>query len=139
MKRERGHSASDRYLEWIDEFPLRPIRSDRELKGALSVIDRLLDQARLLKCERDYLDVLRSLVRRYEQQQQHPIPPVSDADMLRHLIEARNVTQARVATDTGIAESTVSAVLAGNRRFNRDHIERLSRYFHVGAGAFFPG
>ena len=105
MEKEGGHSAFDRYLEWIEEFPLRPIRSDRELQRALSVIDRLLDQARLLKCERDYLDMLSGLVRRYEQQQ-HPTPPVSDADMLRHLIEARDVTEAQVAMDTGIAEST---------------------------------
>ena len=38
---KRNKPAPDRYLEWIQEFPLRPIRSDRELQGALAVIDRL--------------------------------------------------------------------------------------------------
>ena len=67
------------------------------------------------------------------------MPPVSDAEMLRHLIEAKSVTQVQVARATGIAESTISAELAGNRRLNREHIEKLARYFHVGARAFLPG
>jgi transcriptional regulator with XRE-family HTH domain len=56
--------------------------------------------------------------------------------MLRHLIEAKGATQAEAARATGIAESTISAVLAGNRRLNREHIEKLARYFHVGGQAF---
>lgn len=128
----------DRYLEWIHEFPLRPIRSDRELGNALSVIDRLLSQKRLLREERDYLDVLSGLVERYEKEQ-HPMPPVCDAEMLRHLIEAKSITQVQVARATGIAESTISAVLAGHRRLNREQIERLARYFHVGPQAFLRG
>ena len=66
------------------------------------------------------------------------MPPVSDAQMLRHLIEAKGVAQVQVARATGIAESTISAVLAGNRRLNRNHIEKLASYFHVGASAFLP-
>jgi HTH-type transcriptional regulator/antitoxin HigA len=125
----------DRYLAWIREFPLRPIRSDRELRDALATIDRLLDQKRLAYEERDYLDVLGGLVERYESEK-HPLPAVSDAGMLRHLIEAKGATQAEAARATGIAESTISAVLAGNRRLNREHIEKLARYFHVGGQAF---
>ena len=128
----------DRYLEWIQEFPLRPIRSDKELDAALAVIDQLLDQKRLVREEQDYLDVLSGLVERYEKEQ-HPMPPVSDAEMLRHLIQAKDVTQVQVARATGIAESTISAVLAGGRRLRREHIEKLTRYFHVGVRAFLPG
>jgi HTH-type transcriptional regulator / antitoxin HigA len=79
--------------------------------------------------------VLGGLVKRYEKER-HPMPSVSDAGMLRHLIEAQGVTQAEVARATGIAESTISAVLAGSRRLNRDHIEKLARYFDVGSQAF---
>ncbi len=131
-------AVHDAYLELIRAFPLRPIRSDRELKEAIAMMDELLDQKGLAAEERDYLDVLGDLVERYEKQR-HPMPPVSDAQMLRHLIEARSVTQVQIARATGIAESTISAVLAGNRRLNREHIEKLARYFHVGARAFLPG
>jgi HTH-type transcriptional regulator / antitoxin HigA len=137
-KTHTAKTVRDRYLDWIREFPLRPIRSDRELHDALVVIDRLLSQKRLLREEQDYLDVLSGLVKRYESSE-HPMPPVSDAEMLSHLIEAKCVTQVQVARATGIAESTISAVLAGHRRLNRDHIEKLARYFHIGARAFLPG
>ena len=133
----KSRKVRDRYLEWIREFPLRPIRSDKELDEALAVIDKLLGKKRLSRDEQDYLDVLSGLVQRYEKQE-HPMPSVSDADMLRHLVEAKNVTQVQVAGDTGIAESTISAILAGDRRLNRDHIEKLARYFNVGVRAFFP-
>jgi HTH-type transcriptional regulator / antitoxin HigA len=136
-KTPKARVSRDLYLDWIRVFPLRPIRLDKELSEALGVIDRLLDQAHLTAEERDYLDVLSSLVERYEKEQ-HPMPPVSDAQILRHLIEAKGVAQVQVARATGIAESTISAVLASNRRLNREHIEKLARYFHVGARAFLP-
>jgi HTH-type transcriptional regulator / antitoxin HigA len=137
-KTKTAKAVRDRYLDWIREFPLRPIRSNRELHDALAVIDRLLSQKRLLHEERDYLDVLSGLVERYEKEE-YPMSPVSDGEMLAHLIEAKSVTQVQVARATGIAESTISAVLSGNRRLNRDHIEKLARYFHVGVRAFLPG
>jgi HTH-type transcriptional regulator / antitoxin HigA len=137
IKTKKTRGAKDLYLEWIRVFPLRPIRSGKELSEALVVIDELLDQSQLTSEERDYLDVLSSLVERYEKEQ-HPMSPVSDAQMLRHLIEAKGVTQAQVARATGIAESTISAILAGTRRLTRDHIEKVARYFHVGVRAFLP-
>jgi HTH-type transcriptional regulator / antitoxin HigA len=124
-----------RYLKMIRQFPLRPIRSDAELGRAIEVVNLLLDRDQLDPGEEDYLDVLSDLVEKYETER-HPMPPVSDADMLRHLIEARGITQARLAADTGIAESTISEILAGKRGLNRKHIETLARYFGVGPAVF---
>jgi transcriptional regulator with XRE-family HTH domain len=59
--------------------------------------------------------------------------------MLRHLMEARGVTQTEVASVTGIMKSTLSAVLTGKRELTRSHIEKLAPYFGVGPGAFLPG
>jgi HTH-type transcriptional regulator / antitoxin HigA len=64
------------------------------------------------------------------------MPAASDAEMLGHLIEARNTTQAQVAAETGIAESTISAIRAGKRRMSRKQIEVLSRYFNVKPAVF---
>jgi HTH-type transcriptional regulator/antitoxin HigA len=128
-------APGDRYLDLIGRFPLRPIRSDEELERAITAIDALIDQDERDRDEEDYLEVLGDLVERYESEH-HPMPPVSDADMLRHLIEARETTQARVATETGISESTVSEVLAGKRKLNRRHIEALSRHFKVSPAVF---
>ena len=128
-------AASDRYLELIRLFPLRPIRDDAELDAAIAVIDALSDRGGLTPDEEDYLDVLGDLVEKYETEA-HPMPAVSDAEMLRHLMEARETTQAAVASATGIAVSTVSEILAGKRALNRGHVEALARHFHVSPAVF---
>jgi HTH-type transcriptional regulator/antitoxin HigA len=51
--------------------------------------------------------------------------------VLRFLLDARNLTQIDLAHATGIAESTISTVLADKRLLNRAHIGKLARFFHV--------
>jgi HTH-type transcriptional regulator / antitoxin HigA len=125
-----------KYLDLIRHFPLRPIRSEKELDKAIQVMDSLLDLGALSSDEQDYLDVLADLVERYETDH-HPIPPLSDADLLRHLIEAKETTQVQVAQAAGIAESTLSELLSGKRSLNRTQIAKLSRFFHVEPGVFY--
>lgn len=127
--------TEDRYLALVRQFPLRPLRTDADLDAAVDVIDGLIDQDRLTTAEQDYLDVLSDLVEAYEAEAV-PIRPVGDAELLRFLIEQKGVTQAGVATGAGIAESTISAVLAGKRMLNRSQIASLASYFHVEPGAF---
>jgi HTH-type transcriptional regulator / antitoxin HigA len=123
------------YLGLVRTYPLRPIRSEKELDAAIRRIDALLDKPRRNRAEEDYLEVLGNLVERYETEK-NPEEPVSDAAMLRHLLDARAVPQVEVARVTGIANSTISAVLHGNRSLSRDHIGRLATYFHVAPGVF---
>ncbi|HSQ58437.1 MAG TPA: helix-turn-helix domain-containing protein, partial [Gemmata sp.] len=125
----------DRYLDLIQRFPLRPIRSDSDLDAAVEVIDSLIDQDRRSAAEEDYLDVLSDLVEAYEDKT-IPISQPDDSGMLRLLIDAKGVTQVAVAKKTGIAESTISAVLSGKRKLTRGQIGKLSRYFHVSPAAF---
>jgi HTH-type transcriptional regulator/antitoxin HigA len=56
--------------------------------------------------------------------------------MLRHLMEAKSVTQSQVSRETGIAKSTISEVLAGKKPFSRQMIRRLADYFHVDISLF---
>jgi HTH-type transcriptional regulator / antitoxin HigA len=125
----------DRYLELVSLFPLRPIRTDDELDAAIRVIDMLVDLDHRTKAEEDYLDVLSDLVEAYEDAT-IPMGPVSDAEMLQSCLDDWRVTQAKVAKDTRIAESTISEVLAGKRKLNRAQIGKLARYFRVSPGAF---
>ena len=46
------------------------------------------------------------------------------------------LSQRDIAAELG-SESTVSLVLSGKRRLNRDHIARLSQRFHVSPSVFF--
>jgi len=127
----------DRYLDLVRRFPLRPLRTDAELDQAIAVIDSLIDRPALTVPEQDYLDVLSDLVEGYESEAV-PMSPVGDAELLRFLIEQNAVNQAAVAVGAGIAESTISEVLAGKRKLNRGQITKLARYFSVEPGAFLP-
>jgi len=127
--------TKDRYFDLILEFPLRPIRSDKELNAAVKMVDSLLDRKDLVPEEEDYLEVLGDLIEQYEAEA-HPIAPVSDVEMLRHLIEAKGVSQTEVSKATGIADSTISEILKGKRSLNRKHIGKLARYFHVSPDVF---
>ena len=93
-------------------------------------MDGLLAKRKLDKGQRMYLDALSDLVAAYEDQH-HAIEPASDADMLRHLMEAKGVTQTDLHRQTGIAKSTISEVLAGKKPFSRQIIRTLADYFHV--------
>ena len=122
--------ARDSYLELVMAFPLSSIRSEEHLEEARQVMDRLLAQGELDYGEEMYLDALSDLVAAFEDEH-HPIEPASDADMLRHLMDARGVNQAQLSRDAEIAKSTVSEVLAGKKSFTRKIIRKLADYFSV--------
>lgn len=131
----RPKNVPNRYLKLVRQFPLRPLRSDAELDAAVCMVDSLLTRRKLAREEEDYLDVLGVLVERYESEA-HPMAPVSDAAMLRHLIDAKGVSQTAVSKATDIADSTISEVLKGKRSLNRAHIGKLAQYFGVSPELF---
>ena len=120
----------DSYLELVQAFPLASIRSDEQFEAAQRVMDGLLAQGELDEGQEMYLDDLSDLVAGWEDQH-HAIEPASDADMLRHLLEAKSITQAQLSRDTGIPKSTISEVLAGKKAFSRKLIRKLADYFDV--------
>ena len=122
--------ARDSYLELVLAFPLASIQSDEHLEEAQEVMDRLLAKGRLDHGEEMYLDALSDLVTVYEDEH-HAIEPASDADMLRHFMEAKDVSQVQLHRDTGIAKSTISEVLADKKPFSRQMIRKLADYFKV--------
>ena len=122
----------DNYLELVLAFPLASIKSDEHLAAAEEVMDRLLTKGEPEDGEDMYLDALSDLVGAYEDEH-HAIVPASDADMLRHLMEAKDTTQAELSRDTKIAKSTISEVLAGKKPFSRQMIHRFADYFKVDA------
>jgi HTH-type transcriptional regulator / antitoxin HigA len=125
--------SRDSYLELVLAFSLASIKSDRHLSAAQKVMDRLLAKAKLDHGEETYLEALSDLVAAYEDQH-HTIEPASDADMLRHLMEAKGATQAQLSQQTGLAKSSVSEVLAGRKPFSRQMIRKLAEYFKVPIG-----
>lgn len=125
--------ARDMYLQLVMEFPLASITSDAHLAAAQSALDRVLAGGAGDAGTRMYIDALSDLVATYEDEH-HAIEPASDAELLRHLMEAKGVSQTQLSHDAGLPKSTVSEVLAGKRPFSRHMIRKLAGYFHVDAG-----
>ncbi len=123
----------DSYMELVLDFPLASIKSDEHLTEAQRVMDVVLARGTLDDGEETYLDALSDLVGSYEDEH-HAIDPASDADMLRHLMEAKGVSQMQLSRDTGLPKSTISEVLAGKKPFSRKMIHALANYFHVNVG-----
>ncbi len=123
-------AGRDSYLELVIAFPLASIKSHEQLREAQKVMDRLLARGELDDGAEMYLDALSDLVAAYEDEH-FAIEHASDAQMLRHLMEAKSVTQAQLSRDAKIPKSTISHVLAGKRPFSRHLIRKLANYFAV--------
>jgi HTH-type transcriptional regulator/antitoxin HigA len=126
-------ALQDSYLELVRAFALASIKSNEQLQEAQKVMDQLLAQGELAAGQEMYLDALSDLVAAYEDEH-HAIEPASDADMLRHLLAAKGVTQAELSRTTRIPKSTISEVLAGKKPFSRPMIRKLADYFQVDRG-----
>ena len=129
-KTTRRRKVADSYLELVMECPLASIKTESQLTVAQAMIDRLLTQGKMDDGEEMYLDALSDLVAAYEDVH-CPIAPASDANMLRHLMEAKGVTQVELHRGTGIPKSTVSEVLAGKKPFSKTLIRTLADFFQV--------
>lgn len=125
----------DEYLDLVRRFPLRPIRNDAELDDAIRVINSLVDKDALSAPEQDYHDVLSDLIEAYEDEHITFDYPGDDG-MLRYLLDLKEVSQADLAKQARIPESTISEILAGKRKLNRKQVGKLATFFGVEPGAF---
>ena len=93
-------------------------------------MDQLLARGGLDNGAEMYLGALSDVVATYEDEY-YAIEPASDAEMLRHLMEAKGVTQAQRRRDTTIPKSTISEILAGEKPLSRHVFRKLAEYFNV--------
>lgn len=132
------HGISDptSYMELLQAFPPRPIKTEEEMLAAQVVIDSLIDRGELTPDEQDYLNLLGTLVYEYEQTQE-PIPDIYGVDLLKVLIEEQDLRQ-KDLVPIFKTESIVSAVLKGQRNLTVHHIQGLAEFFQISPAAFFP-
>lgn len=127
--RLKGKSR-DSYLELVLDFPLASIKNDEHLTAAQRAMDRLISRRRLNEGQEIYLNALADLVGAYEDEHQ-AIGPASDAEMLQHLLDAKGITQAQLSRETDLPKSTISEVLKGKKRFSRQMMHALAKYFKI--------
>jgi HTH-type transcriptional regulator / antitoxin HigA len=127
--------SSDAYFKLVQKFPLRTIRNDAELAAASSIVDGLISKKKMSPAEADYVEVLEMLVSKYENEHHRPAP-LPDYELLNQLMQERGLTQKALERATGIAHSTISDILRGQRKLTRHHIGVLASYFHVSPQTF---
>ncbi|MEH2379577.1 MAG: transcriptional regulator [Nostoc sp.] len=124
------------YIELLQAFPPRPIKTEKELFATQKIIDSLIDSAPLTSDEKDYLNILGTLVYEYEQTQQ-PVPDIYGVDLLQVLIEENGLLQ-KDLVPIFKTESIISAILKKRRKLTTRHIEELADFFQISPAAFFP-
>jgi len=125
------------YIELVQAFPPRLIKSAAELLATQKVIDSLLGSGPLSIDEEDYLHLLGTIVYEYEQTLE-PIPDIHGVELLKVLLEDNELRQ-KDLVPIFKTESIVSDVLNQKRQMTTRHIKELARFFNVSPAAFLPG
>jgi HTH-type transcriptional regulator/antitoxin HigA len=136
VRNDRVPAPSDRYLELIHAFPLRPIRSEAELEQATTVVEALAVKPDRDPDEEAYLDVLTDLIRRYEDVRHAIERTTSGAGLLAALLEESGITPYRLAAETGIGVSTLSEILNGKSGISPRVRKKLATHFRLKESAF---
>lgn len=126
--------TSNTYLQLIQAFPPRKIKSESELDTIQNIIDHLLDQENLNEDERDYLHLLGLLVSEYENKF-YNIPDIYGIDLLKVLIEERGVNQQELISIFR-DEMTLNRVLEKQEEMSLEQIEKLAQLFKVSPDVF---
>lgn len=131
----------DPYLELIQKFPLRPLRTEADHQAAGAVAGHLIGLVRkLTRAESDYFEVLVPLIKEYEKKHHEPkstLQKVSGRQVLQHIISESGTTLTEFGHIIGVGKSAASMILSGQRDLTKSHITKLSRHFKIGPAAFF--
>jgi HTH-type transcriptional regulator / antitoxin HigA len=121
----------------IQEFPLRPIRNDRELGRAMKIAGHLAvyREGTLRRAEQDYLDTLTVLIEDYERKHCAELPEVTPLEMLKHLVEEHEMNISDLGRVIG-SQSNASLILSGKRGISRRVMRLLSEHFGVEPSVF---
>jgi HTH-type transcriptional regulator / antitoxin HigA len=125
----------EKYIDLVNEFPPRRIKSEEDFIAVQKVVDTLLDMGQLSSDRREYLNLLGMIIHEYEERTVE-ILDIHGVELLHILIEKWGLKQKELVPIFK-TESIVSAVLNGHRQLTIEHIEKLSKFFHISPSAFF--
>jgi HTH-type transcriptional regulator/antitoxin HigA len=128
--------ATDKYLELLKQYPPRPIHDEEDLEMMQEVINRLLDKPQLTVEEREYLNVLGSLIYEYEENQE-PIPDIYGIELLKFILEEKKL-QKQDLLSIFESKSTLDDILDGQQDLTPIHIQKLANFLNISPDLFFP-
>jgi HTH-type transcriptional regulator/antitoxin HigA len=127
--------AKDIERHWTAIRPILCIRSERDHDRAVKLLNSLIDEIGTDEKHPLYelLDTLGTVIHAYEEEH-HPMPQCSGAEMLRFLMEEHGLAQSDLS-EVG-SQGIVSEILNGKRELNVRQIRALAKRFHVSPSAF---
>ena len=136
MLNRLARTLPNSYFKLVKKFPLIRIKDDAHLAQAQEFLDKLL-QKDLDEGEDAYLDALTDFIENYENENE-PFGDSPPQEVLRELMNSNRLSQQQLSKKVGISQSTISAVLNGNRTLTTNHVMKLARHFNVSPAVFLP-
>ena len=122
------------YQNLLVEIAPRPIRTKTQYRRALRQIESLMTP-RPGRVQGEMIELLATLIEQYEVRE-HPTPKLPPDAVLTEMIEAREITQAKLAAATGISKQTISNIVNGRRGISKANALELAAYFRLPVGMF---
>ena len=110
------------------------IRTDEECDRLTGELLRLDERADTTPEENELAELLTVLIEDYEERR-YPIGKASPQQTLRHLMEARKLTQKDLWKTFG-SKGITSEVFHGKRSISKAHAKKLAEFFHVNVELF---
>ncbi|BAZ46806.1 transcription regulator with HTH domain protein [Chondrocystis sp. NIES-4102] len=122
-------TPSNYYLQLINSFPPRPINNEAQLLATLAQIEAIIDKKNIDQDDKDYLEVLGTLVYEYEQKHE-PMPVLRGIELIKALMIEENLQQGDLVTVFN-NEATVINILEKNQEMSAKQIQKLSEFFSI--------
>ncbi len=115
-------------------YDIKPIKNQHDLAEAVAFLESVGDK-KYNKKFTDKIETVITLVMAYEKEH-FPIPPPTQAGMLRFHMEQRGLTQKNLIPEFGY-QSVVSDVLNGKRKMTLAQVKKVCKRFNISPELFF--
>ena len=128
----------DGYFALIRQHPLKAIKTHADYDSAAEILAKLVLRDDLDASEKQYLDVLETLITAYDDKHYPDTPdPCPPLERLKALLESSGTTPATLQAILGASQSMVSMILSGQRELSKKAIVKLANHFKLDPGYFF--
>ena len=132
----RSFSRLPTTFEGLVKFhPPRPIHDATGYDNTVEIVDAMAGHP-LNGDQDDYLDLLATLIERYDAEHVEKFPVSSGLDLLKYLLEEHKLSGDGLAKILEVDRSIAYRILKGERSLTVTHVKTLAAHFGVSAELF---
>ena len=125
---------AEKYGELCAEVVPKVIENDKEFDRMSEKLEELTFKKNATREEKELAKLLEKLVMAYDDEH-YPIPPSPPHEMVKFLMEQRDLKQADLVAVLG-SRAQVSDLVNGKRGISKAQVKKLAQYFGVSAELF---